>query len=132
MDGEARQRPDVRTVYVEFPILGNGSVEASRAAVASIAQGRYLPFHTALLQHKGALSPDAIETIAADVGLDTRRLRRDMNALEVDVLLRNNHQLAALLGIRSTPSFVVNDALVAGYDLEALAQVMARAEAGGS
>ena len=35
----------LRVVYKEFPILGPASTTASKAALASVAQGKYLPFH---------------------------------------------------------------------------------------
>lgn len=125
---EARARKDVRTIYVEYPVLGAGSVEASRAAVAAIAQGRYLPLHTALLAHKGALTSESIEAIARQAGLDVRRLRRDMNEPAVDALLRHNYRLAEQLGVTGTPSFLVNRALVGSFDREALSLALRDAE----
>lgn len=126
--GKARQRAGVRMIFVEFPIQGEGSVLASRAAVAAVAQGRYLPFHAALLAHKGALSPEVIETIANEVGLDVRRLRRDMQDLAVDALLRNNYRLAERLGVKGTPSFFVNEIMVPSFEPKALAAAMRDAE----
>ncbi|CAN0580603.1 unnamed protein product, partial [Laminaria digitata] len=36
---------NIRRVYKEWPILGPNSILASRAAIASRKQGKYLPFH---------------------------------------------------------------------------------------
>ena len=41
--------PNVRLVYREWPILGDGSVFAARAALASREQGKYEEFHWALM-----------------------------------------------------------------------------------
>ena len=42
--------PNVRVVYREWPILGDGSVFAARAALASRNQGKYEEFHWAMMQ----------------------------------------------------------------------------------
>lgn len=39
--------PLLRIVYKEFPILGEGSVFAARAALAAERQGQYQAFHDA-------------------------------------------------------------------------------------
>src|SRR3984957_211843 len=43
----------VKLVLKEFPILGPISLVASKAALASVKQGKYAEFHEALLAHKG-------------------------------------------------------------------------------
>src|SRR5206468_1282200 len=64
----------VRVVYKEFPILGPDSVLASRAALASRAQGHYEAFHRALMTASGALNRARIMEVATSVGLDTTQL----------------------------------------------------------
>lgn len=118
---EASKRKSTRVVFVEYPILSEGSVQAARAAVASIRQGRYLDFHRALMNHKGELDDAAIDALAKRVGLDVQRLRRDMNDAGVDTLLRANHERAAALRVSGTPAFFVNGVAVGGgYNRPAL------------
>ena len=69
---------NVRLVYKEFPILGPESIVASRAALAAMAQGKYQPFHDKLIAFKGNLDDAAIYSLAAEAGLDVRRLKADM------------------------------------------------------
>ena len=45
----SRTRRDVRVVFKELPILSAASMEAARAAIAAMPQGRYLQFHHALM-----------------------------------------------------------------------------------
>ena len=45
--------PNVRLVYREWPILGEGSIFASRAALASRVQGKYDEFHLAMMGARG-------------------------------------------------------------------------------
>jgi protein-disulfide isomerase len=46
--------PALRIVYKEFPILGPHSEFAAQAALASRKQGKYIPFHRALMQAHGS------------------------------------------------------------------------------
>jgi protein-disulfide isomerase len=45
--------PDIRLVYREWPILGEGSVFAARAALAARNQGKYEEFHWAMMGLQG-------------------------------------------------------------------------------
>ncbi|MDH4362065.1 MAG: thioredoxin domain-containing protein, partial [Nitrospirota bacterium] len=50
--------PNVRIVYKDYPILGEASVLAARAALASKAQGKHVAFHEALLASKNELTQE--------------------------------------------------------------------------
>lgn len=104
----------LRFVYKEFPILGADSVIASRAAIASRAQGKYEVFHDALMSSRGQLNEKAVVQIAAEVGLDVERLLKDMQTPAVSDVIARNYALAKALGITGTPSFVIGDAVVRG------------------
>jgi protein-disulfide isomerase len=104
---------ELRVVFKEFPILGEASVIAARAALAARAQDRYLPFHFALMGTRD-LSLDAIMQLAEQVGLDTERLARDMHAPAIEQQLQANFALAQTLGIEGTPAFVIGEAVVPG------------------
>ncbi len=105
---------DIRFVYKEFPILGPQSVFAARAALAARGQGKYFAFHDALMAVKGGLDEAAVMEAAKGVGLDTERLRRDMDAPEIDAVLKRNFQLAQVLNVTGTPAFVIGEELVPG------------------
>lgn len=104
----------VRLVFKEFPILGESSVTAARAALAAQKQDRYFEFHNALMAHRGDFDMAAIEAVAKETGVDFAKLQADMKAPEVDQQLRETHELAIALGIRSTPTFIVGDEIVPG------------------
>ncbi len=105
----------VRLVLKEFPILGPGSELASRAAIASRKQGKYVEFHEALMETRGQLNGPRALQIAEDIGLDVAKLKKDMAAPEVGRIISANRQLAEILRINGTPAFVIGDALVSGY-----------------
>ncbi|MDE0340762.1 MAG: DsbA family protein [Nitrospinae bacterium] len=104
----------IRIVYKEFPVLGPNSVLAARAALASRAQGKYLVFHKALMYAKISYDEASIMKIAAKVGIDTARLKKDMQAPGIQAQLAKNRALARSLSIRGTPAFVIGDQLFPG------------------
>ncbi|TDQ80884.1 protein-disulfide isomerase [Dongia mobilis] len=104
----------VRVVFKEFPILGESSLLAARAALAAQMQDRYFDFHNALMAHRGDFDDAAIGTIAESLGMDVAKLRADMKAPEVDQQLADNHALAQAMAIRSTPTFVIGEQIVPG------------------
>ncbi len=104
----------LRIVFKEFPILGPESVIASRAALASRAQGKYEAFHDALMASRGSLDQETVMQIAAEVGLDVERLARDMKGDEIMAVIEENYRLARALGIDSTPTFIIGNELVRG------------------
>ncbi|MBV9863582.1 MAG: thioredoxin domain-containing protein [Alphaproteobacteria bacterium] len=113
----------LRFVYKEMPVLGPESVIAARAALAARNQGKYLAFHIAMMNTKGQIGEDTVYTVAASVGLDLDRLKRDMAAPEIEMALKSNLDLADQLDIRGTPGFVIGNQIVPGaVDIAALRQ----------
>ena len=123
---------NVRVVWKEFPILGPVSLFASRAAMAADRQGRYYPFHLALMKEP-ELTEDKVEEIAARTGLDLERLRRDMEDPAIQAYIDETQVLAREIGITGTPAFVVGSRLVPGaVDAARLMELVAAARAGGA
>ncbi len=117
----------IRRVYKEWPILGPESVFAARAALASRRQGKYFVFHNALMEASRSLTPALVITIAKKIGIDDKRLRRDMENPEISAILKRNFALAEALKLRGTPSFVIGDELLrGGRDLQTLRRIVDR------
>ena len=120
--------PDLRIAYKEFPILGAGSQFAARAALASGKQGKYVPFHNALMQATEQVTEESVIEVAGAVGLDTEQLRADMQGPAIQDAIARNMRLANALGITGTPSFVIGREIVSGAaDLRTLEDLIARA-----
>ena len=105
---------DVRVVFKEFPVFGEDSVFAARAALASKNQGLYEAFHLALMGNRGRLNERVVMRHAERVGLDVDQLRQDMEAPEVEATIQANYRLAQALGIRDTPGFIIGDEIIPG------------------
>ena len=124
--------PNVRLVYREWPILGDGSVFAARAALASREQGKYEEFHWALMGMAGRAEEASVIQVAEQVGLDIAQLRRDMKAPEIDAHIAASMELSRALGFNGTPSFVIGDALVPGViEADQMIQLAEEARAAG-
>jgi len=117
----------VRIVYKDFPILGDASELAAKAALASNLQGKHRVFHEALLAAKNDLTKEQIFHIARDAGLNVTRLEQDMAREEWQRIIDQNRRLAKDLGINGTPAFIVGNDLVPGaLDLKMLQDLVAR------
>jgi protein-disulfide isomerase len=59
------------------------------------------------------------------LGLDYKKLRKDMTDPEIQQVLQKNYQLAITLGINGTPAFVIGERLVPGaVGVAALTQII--------
>lgn len=106
--------PNVRLVYREWPILGDGSVFAAKAALASRNQGKYEEFHWAMMGMTGRAEEASVLRIAKEIGLDIEQLKTDMESAEIEEHIQTSMQLTQSLGFSGTPSFVIGDNLVPG------------------
>ena len=105
---------NVRVIYREWPILGEGSVFASRAALAARAQGKYEEFHWALMNGEGRASEASILKLARHLGLDVAKLQADMTSPAVEAHIAQSNALARTLGFTGTPAFIVGDRTAPG------------------
>ncbi len=113
-----KTQPDLRFVLKEFPVLGEGSVEAARVAVAARMQDptgkKYLEFHQKLLGGRGQADKARALAVAKDVGFDMARIEKDMNSDEVKQTIDENLKLADAVGVSGTPSYVIGDEVIVG------------------
>jgi len=109
---------NLKFVLKEFPVLGEGSVEAARVAVAARMQDttgkKYVEFHQKLLGARGAADKMRALAVAKEVGFDMARIEKDMNSDEVKKTIDENLKLAEALGVNGTPSYVVGEEVVIG------------------
>jgi protein-disulfide isomerase len=109
---------NLKFVLKEFPVLGEGSVEAAHVAVAARMQDatgkKYIEFHQKLLGGRGGADKSRALAVAKEVGFDMARIEKDMNSDEVKKTIDENLKLADALGVNGTPSYVVGDEVVIG------------------
>ncbi|SVC79491.1 uncharacterized protein METZ01_LOCUS332345 [marine metagenome] len=80
---------------------------------------------------RGSLDKEQIMGIAAQSGLDVKKLAMDMETPQVQAQVDANRELAANLNIRGTPTFVIGDQILPGaIDIDALRQIIEMMRAG--
>jgi protein-disulfide isomerase len=106
----------IRLVLKDWPILGPVSVTASRMALASKYQDKFLAAHDALIGVNSKLTEPRIRELLAGAGIDIDRLDRDLasNAKAIDAILARNNDQASAFGFNGTPSFIVGKFRVPG------------------
>lgn len=105
---------NVRIVYKEFPILGPASTYATKMALASRAQGKYLAFHRAMMDTKGTIDDNVVDRVAASVGIDVAKAKAAMDAPAIAAVIKRDLALADALDVNGTPSFVIAGKLYPG------------------
>lgn len=98
---------NIRVIYKDFPIFGQGSQFASMAALAAIKQNKYIELHNALMNTHQPINKTTVLALAKGVGLDMTKLKTDMESSDIREQLKNTAQLAETLGLGGTPAFIV-------------------------
>lgn len=112
---------NLKVVLKEFPVLGQGSVEAAQVAVAlnMTSPELYQKFHEALLTGRGQANAARARAVAEEVGADIQAIEKAIKDPEVAATIEEVYGLANSLGLTGTPSYVVGDEVVfgaVGYD----------------
>jgi protein-disulfide isomerase len=109
-----KEDKDVKVLYKNYPILGPASVEAAKAGLASVKQGKFQAFHFGLMNKKDRLSSEMIYEVAKEVGLDVEKLKKDMADKSIDDALNASVKLGQDIGVRGTPMFIINTTVFPG------------------
>lgn len=127
--------PKLKVVLKEFPVLGQGSIEAAQVGVAVRMQDpsgkKYLDFHQKLLNGRGQVDKARAMAAAKEAGLDVAKLEKDISSPEVRATLEENLRIADSLGMNGTPSYVIGKQIVIGaVGAEALREKISNARCG--
>ncbi|MEX2318220.1 MAG: DsbA family protein, partial [Bauldia sp.] len=117
--------PNLKIVLKEFPILGEGSVQAAQISVAVLltAPEKYRAFHDALLTEPGQADGATALAVAGSLGLDADALSAMAESEEVRATIGESHALARELELTGTPSYVTSRKVIVGaVGYEALKQ----------
>ena len=131
IEGLEADRPGLRVIHHEWPVLGPGSVAAARAALAAEAQGegRGDALRRRLLQTRFVVDAQYLRAAAEAEGLDPDRLLTDAAQAQVDATLAATDRAARALGLGGTPAVVIGASLIEGVtdraQLESLLEIEA-------
>jgi protein-disulfide isomerase len=125
----------VRLIWKDWPILGPVSIVATKLALASRYQDKFIQAHEAMIGVSSKLTEPRIKELLAAAGLDIDRLNKDLdsNAAAIKAVMARNNDQAEAFGFRGTPSFIVGKFRVPGIlTMEEFEQVIADARKAGA
>lgn len=116
MDRIVSENPDVNFIMKEFPVLGEGSMQAHQVslALAKLYPELYGNFHRALLSASGGKDGTKAMEVAMSLGADGDKLKTEMVKPELTEAIKEVYSIADGLGITGTPSYVIGDEVVFG------------------
>jgi protein-disulfide isomerase len=107
--------PGLRLILKEFPVLGQGSTDAARIAVAVLKAGAdYDEFHQRLFAVRGAADGASAMGVVAEMGLDAAAIELQSAAQSTTDVIQRSFDIATALQINGTPAFIIGDEIVMG------------------
>lgn len=106
---------NLKVVFKEFPIFGENSEYAARAALAAEKQGKYWDLHQAMFAHEGQVTKDVVDQLAEAQGLDVAKMKEDMKSQPVIDTIAANYDVAKAMALSGTPAFIIDDEVSPGY-----------------
>jgi protein-disulfide isomerase len=125
----------VRLIWKDWPILGPVSIVATKMALASRYQDKFVQAHEAMMGVSSKLTEPRIKELLSGAGVDIDRLNKDLdsNADAIKAVMTRNNDQAEAFGFRGTPSFIVGKFRVPGIlTMEEFEQVIADARKAGA
>jgi protein-disulfide isomerase len=105
----------IRFVFRHLPLAFHKEARpAAEAAMAAHAQGRFWDMAKLLFAAQRELAGMDYEKLAAGLGLDARRFRRDLGSAQVKAAVARDLEEAQRRHITGTPTFFVNGRQVTG------------------
>lgn len=105
----------MRLVLKDFPLASHPQARAAHeAARCAGALGRYWPYHDRLFANQSHFERDDLLDFAEDVGLERAPFARCVDEHRFAAAVETDLSQARAIGVRATPSFLVNGRPVAG------------------
>ena len=120
--------PQLRVVFREWPVFGEGSDFAARAALAAREQGKYWQVHAGLMAMKDRAAEPSVMRVVRRLGLDEAKLREAMQSDPVEDHIARSFMLADHMSLIGTPTLIAGDeALFGDQSFDDLTALVARA-----
>jgi protein-disulfide isomerase len=99
----------VKLIFLSFPLRNHRfSKKAAIAAFAAKKQGMFWEYHDRLFVNLKSVNDQKFLQIARELGLDMERFEKDMKDLKLVVRVNQDIRLGAYMGVRSTPTVLIN------------------------
>ena len=110
----ARYGDQVRFVWRDFPVTTPQSPRAAEAGWCAHDQGQFWVYHENLYANAPGFSDPQLTTYALEIGLDAQRFNDCLEGRKHQATVENERLAAQDLGLRSVPSFLVNQQRLIG------------------
>ena len=124
------QSGKVRFGYFDFAFLGQESSWAAEAAECAADQNKFWEYHDMLYssqsgENQGAFNKDNLKKFAEDLELDTNAFNKCFDSGKYTQLIQGDSNTASSIGVRSTPTFLINgQPLIGAQPFEAFQRVI--------
>ncbi len=112
LDTLLKTNKDVKVVFKDLPIMGQGSFMAVKAMLAAKEQGKYDQLQAAIFSADKHLTKKQILKIASSLGIDVKKLEEDMKSKALQARIDQGLELAKALGIDKTPTLIIGETKV--------------------
>ena len=102
-----KDNKNLRVVFKDFAIFGKASVMAAQATLAANIQGKYYPFHEAIMTSQTQITPKLLQSIAKKLNLNLAKFKKDMKSKTVQNQIANSYKLAQAMNLMGTPEFLI-------------------------
>ena len=119
IDEQYMQSGMVRFGYFNFAFLGPESTWAAEAAECAADQNKFWEYHDKLYssqsgENQGAFNKDNLKKFAEELGLDTSAFNECLDLGKYTQLIQDESSMASSIGVRSTPTFLINGQALVG------------------
>jgi protein-disulfide isomerase len=104
----------IRFVWRDFPVTTPQSPRAAEAGWCAHDQDQFWAYHEILYANAPAFSDPQLKAYAVEIGLDAGRFNACLEGREHQASVENERLAAQDLGLRSVPSFLVNQQRLIG------------------
>lgn len=103
----------MRFGYQHFAFLGSESQWAGEASECAADQGSFWEYHDKLFEsqsgeNRGAFNKENLKRIAVELGLEPKVFNECLDSGKYTSIVKAETEAAQSLGVRSTPSFLIN------------------------
>jgi len=109
------KRKDTRVIFIQYPILSEGSNFIASMIVAANFQNKGIELHNEIFSMEGSINKEKLMQAVKKVGINETKLSIDMSKDEVKNIVSLSSFLAKGAGARGTPTLFVNEEFVGGY-----------------
>lgn len=122
-----------KLVWVNFPFMGDESIQAARAGFCAAEQGKFWEMHDwlfanqPLASNSGGFARARLEQMAADAGLDAEAFSTCFDDSAIAERVQADREMGDEAGVDSTPSFMIGDELLKGATPQTLREAIDKA-----